>query len=519
MLSFPSAAFVVTAALGWQADTPIVKPTLDAAAVDLAADIRKLVMTNPAAQGSVRLGAFEGPPGNGSGAKLAKLLEESFAKDNVKVVNTGGFRVGGNVEITSVDGKLVMVVECEVFNSAGRRVQTLVKRIVMDRDSALAASGVTADLSAAAATRSIGDPSVATTSPPATTPPVVTPPVAQPPVAQPPLATPPVANPPPATAGVRPQTEVALPKTDATQAVLTALERPTAEIQKQTVAVKQPNGAVQAVVQQVVKASAESPYGIEILRGPKRDAFAAAEVSLEQAPGGSVSFVQLTAADVFAIRVHNASRRPVGCMLTIDGINVFAFSEIPAWRQLGKMVIGPGSGLVGGWHKTDDISLEFVITKYADSAAAKLGVDKGVGTITAVFFETFDPNDPAARGDAPAEGVGIGQAVKVPYKPVVVRFGDPVAVVTVRYNRPDLPSGPAANAPVGGPPVTPAPAGTPAVPSNPGVTPPQGATPPPAPPQPTLPPANPAAVPPPAPPAPAGGAVPPVAPPPPAPPR
>jgi hypothetical protein len=145
----------------------------------------------------------------------------------------------------------------------------------------------------------------------------------------------------------------------------------------------------------------------------------------------------------FAILIENPTEEFLGVNVALDGINMFAFSENPGYRQLGKIAIEPGSpgkphtAILKGWHRIGDNSTAFRVTNYGDSAAAKLGVNKGVGTITITFYRGILV--PGAKGETPSHAIGFGSQQKMVYKDVPVRFTDILGAVSVRYLRPTPP--------------------------------------------------------------------------------
>jgi hypothetical protein len=180
----------------------------------------------------------------------------------------------------------------------------------------------------------------------------------------------------------------------------------------------------------VFYAAKSSPYGIEIVlkKGSEYQSVPADLTLLADGFGK----VDLKSDDIFAVRIYNNTSRKVGMALTIDGINIFAFSKVPYWRELGKVVVPPGEHIIKGWNETEDYSHEFQITNYADSAAAEFGATEGVGTVTATFYEGI-----TARGGE--FGVGLGDRTEMSYGNVPFGFGKVVSTVSLKYLRPAHP--------------------------------------------------------------------------------
>jgi hypothetical protein len=187
----------------------------------------------------------------------------------------------------------------------------------------------------------------------------------------------------------------------------------------------------------IVKATAESPYAIEVL-------IAGQPTPAESREG--TAFVQIQKEQIYAVRLINNSDEDVGVTLAIDGVNTLEFSQNPAYRQLGKWVVGARStGIVTGWHILGNQSHSFQVMDYANSAAAKVSSTRDIGTITAVFCAAFTGDPPP---DEPAKGkggvaTGFGPPTEQRLADVVRKFGVVRGSVSVRYDKPqtELPPG------------------------------------------------------------------------------
>jgi hypothetical protein len=200
----------------------------------------------------------------------------------------------------------------------------------------------------------------------------------------------------------------------------------------------------------IIRATPDSPYGIEILAMPPNGP----PQSLPAIDEGGLAFVEIGKEQVYAIRIINDSPHLAGVILTIDGINTLAFSKNPDFVQTGKWVVAPKAvGLVKGWHDFKNNAFAFKVTDYGNSAAAELGITgDSIGTITAVFCAAWSdpskpPEDEISLGSAPRGDLatGKGPPVQQGAKPVPLHYGRPRASVSVRYSRPapddaDLPA-------------------------------------------------------------------------------
>src|SRR5262249_17785170 len=141
-----------------------------------------------------------------------------------------------------------------------------------------------------------------------------------------------------------------------------------------------------------------------------------------------LAFVPLSRGEVFGVKLINRSPYDAAVTLTIDGINMYAFSKVKdpstGRPKFSVVVLGPGEeAFVPGWHRTNEVSEEFVITEYARSAAAELHSNAPTGVITATFAAAW-PKDQAPPADEPggqggysrsADAVGRGAKVQKKY--------------------------------------------------------------------------------------------------------
>jgi hypothetical protein len=147
----------------------------------------------------------------------------------------------------------------------------------------------------------------------------------------------------------------------------------------------------------------------------------------------------------YEIVVFNESRDEIAAAITVDGIDVFNFSEDidPKTKKslYTHFVISPGSELVlPGWHKTvgskrDDNFLAFLVTEYGKGAHSKLfpqqAAEGTVGAVTVGISKTLN-----IQGSKPPElETGFGRPIKRDQKPVERTIEKPHVFITVRYDR------------------------------------------------------------------------------------
>ncbi len=191
-----------------------------------------------------------------------------------------------------------------------------------------------------------------------------------------------------------------------------------------------------------VAASRESPFHMEILvEGRPRP------IKLEDGQ----PFVHLDKGESFQIQFTNKAPYDVSVVFMLDGVNSYSFSDVRETQgpRRGEakyrrwIVSRSHSFTLKGWHRTNDYVDKFLVTDFAESAAAKLGSASGLGTITASVQATWRQSErpPADETATHAVVLGIGQGERdtqqVKEDTAPREFGQTRAVITVRYSKPD----------------------------------------------------------------------------------
>jgi len=180
----------------------------------------------------------------------------------------------------------------------------------------------------------------------------------------------------------------------------------------------------------------KGPYRVEILVRKEHDYL---KMPLED--HGAMAFVNLRRGDEYVIKLINDSKHDAAVTLTIDGLNVFTFSQYD-YRHF--IVPKNGSLLVKGWHRSNECSEAFVITRYSESKAAKelSNPSDEVGTITAQFAAAWtsdedEPIDEKGKAKSPS-GIATGGRRSTPsrFKEVQRYVGRTRATVNIRYTKP-----------------------------------------------------------------------------------
>jgi hypothetical protein len=162
------------------------------------------------------------------------------------------------------------------------------------------------------------------------------------------------------------------------------------------------------------------------------------------------AFVTIDKDEVYELRIHNRCAHEGAVTITIDGVNVFAFSkdrDTKTGQTLYSHYIIPprAETRVSGWYLTSSPAaeaniLKFKVTEYGKGAASQLGAPRGkVGTITVTFAAAATSKDklPSDDGSRSAGGTetGFGPGEKQNIQSVRREIGVVREVVTIRYNR------------------------------------------------------------------------------------
>jgi hypothetical protein len=198
----------------------------------------------------------------------------------------------------------------------------------------------------------------------------------------------------------------------------------------------------------VVCCAPSSDYAVEILVAPRSGApYAPRRAKIDD----GLAFVPLKRGEVFAVKLINRSKYAAAATLTLDGLNMYSFSDVKDHRGKPKysLVIIPPGGKpeIKGWHRTNEVSDEFNITEFAKGAAVELKSTAKTGTIQVSFAAAWPkagpkpPDEPAnpnehSRG-AGADAIGRGQRVGAKFAEVEVPHDVGVVreTVSVRYTK------------------------------------------------------------------------------------
>lgn len=192
-----------------------------------------------------------------------------------------------------------------------------------------------------------------------------------------------------------------------------------------------------------VSAKKGSPYAVEVLVRAKGQGEA---VPLAVAKKDGQAFVDVARGDTYEVRVSNSSEFEAAVTLTIDGLNVFTFSEVrdkpDGPPRYNHFIVPPKAAFtIVGWHKTNTESLAFLVTEHGKGAVSQAAVKATgtVGVLTVTFAVASNlpgdlPSDDGARNAGQNE-TGFGPPRKGNLKEVERTIGVVRDIVSIRYTK------------------------------------------------------------------------------------
>ncbi len=205
----------------------------------------------------------------------------------------------------------------------------------------------------------------------------------------------------------------------------------------------------------LISSTKASPYDVEILVKPLKDHAKQTAKPRAAKDADGLAYVEINREELYEVKVANRSGRETAVAVSIDGIDMFHFSNDKNDRgepQFSHFILPPkgtpGAELpIVGWHKSvsgKDNFLSFLVTEYGKGAASQeekktgLSAEGKVGVIH-VQFAHCKPLPEGAKS-APGNETGFGPPREVKQKPVQYEIDPPHDFVTIRYTRPlDLP--------------------------------------------------------------------------------
>lgn len=156
-------------------------------------------------------------------------------------------------------------------------------------------------------------------------------------------------------------------------------------------------------------------------------------------------FAEVRGNESYAIRLTNRSDFDAAVNLQIDGLSMFAFSEMRDSNGSPKYstVLVPAGGdvTIRGWHINNETSDEFLVTDYPRSAAGQQNHATGIGTVTAIFHAAWDkippPDEPGKKRGLKGDATGRGLRIDEKFSEVSRQVGVVRDSISIRYTKPE----------------------------------------------------------------------------------
>jgi serine/threonine protein kinase len=180
-----------------------------------------------------------------------------------------------------------------------------------------------------------------------------------------------------------------------------------------------------------LSASSQTPYSVEVLTDDGREPRVPAD-------SDGMAFVELGQGEPFSVRLMNDSPHDAAVELAINGVNVFALSEVESYRKFGKMIVPAKSAAnIRGFYRSSSEQIPFAAILAGEPLAPELPASTAAfGQITAVFSAAWGEDESPPEDEpepASQSSTGTGPSVQQNYSQVVRRIGVPRAAVTVRW--------------------------------------------------------------------------------------
>ncbi|MCA9117727.1 MAG: hypothetical protein KDA79_21800 [Planctomycetaceae bacterium] len=203
--------------------------------------------------------------------------------------------------------------------------------------------------------------------------------------------------------------------------------------------VQDPRVHIHGTGQTLVSSAAESRFSVELLVSPLKDRQQAKPRRAVEREG--MAFVEIDRGELYEVRIHNSSADEVAVRLSVDGLDMYHFSEDrkeDGTPRFTHTIIQPKTAAtIVGWHKSVEGTenyRSFLVTGYGEGAVSQAKSARGkVGVIHVQFARCSQlPEGAYSRG---GNETGFGPPRQVSQKPVRYSIEPPHDVVSVWYTR------------------------------------------------------------------------------------
>ncbi|MEZ6096053.1 MAG: hypothetical protein R3C03_17820 [Pirellulaceae bacterium] len=194
-----------------------------------------------------------------------------------------------------------------------------------------------------------------------------------------------------------------------------------------------------------------SPFSVQLLvarigpngAAPDHSAYSPREIAFRD----GLPFLTIQPGEAYAIRLINRADFDLAAEVTIDGLDMFTFSDEHATEsgtKKGQFVVLPPNkqGEIWGWYRTQEKSDTFLIDNYVESdRGSQIKSPASIGSITVSFHAAWEKNPPADEPKVASDkGFGSvettqGPPIDAPYKRVSRTIGVLRDGVTIRYDK------------------------------------------------------------------------------------
>lgn len=193
----------------------------------------------------------------------------------------------------------------------------------------------------------------------------------------------------------------------------------------------------------LVSSSPESPYAVEVLVKPLKDHDKQDAQPRPARNENGKAFVHVEQDELYEVRLYNNSDKPTAVTLSVDGLDVFHFSQDRNAERAPRFthhILQPRtSQTIVGWHNSLEGTqnyLSFLVTAYGQGAVSKAGIKaRGQVGVIHVQFSHCSPLAPGQRARSGNE-TGFGPPREVKQKVVAYEIEPPHDFVSIRYTRP-----------------------------------------------------------------------------------
>jgi len=156
--------------------------------------------------------------------------------------------------------------------------------------------------------------------------------------------------------------------------------------------------------------------------------------------GAGKPHVSIPNGQSYGIRFANDSDYDAAIEVLIDGLSMFRFADGSDGRRYTHLVIPRRSSFtVPGWYINHSLSRKFLVKSLDDLSDLRkqyLENKEDTGSIQVLVSRAWNPGERPPLDTQASSATDVGPDVQQKYRPVKKEFGRPVAIFSIRYDRP-----------------------------------------------------------------------------------